>query len=162
MNAPAQRGSANYENYRNACILVVEDNADHAVIIDKAIQQTMPDVKRTIVSTEEEAIAHLDTCLTQEMEVPKLILLDLYLPDRKNGWQLLDRIKAMPAALSKIPVVLLTYSDNRTDIAESYQRGCASYLIKPSTFDDWLYYFQTLRAYWWETATLPKNQIALF
>ena len=68
----------------------------------------------------------------------------------------------MPSVLSKIPVVLLSHSNARSDIAEAYQRGCSSYLVKPSQFSDWLSYFQTLRSYWWETATLPQSSISLF
>ena len=156
------RDSATYTNFKNARLLVIEDNPDHAVIINKAIEQCLPEVKLVLTSTEEEALDYLNHCQQEEWDTPKLILLDLYLPNRENGWRLLVKIKAMVGTLSKVPVVLLSSSDNRSDIAEAYDRGCSSYLVKPKEFDGWLDYFKTLRTYWWETVTLPKPGVSSF
>lgn len=83
-------------------------------------------------------------------------MLDLYLPNRENGWRLLEQIKSTTGALSKIPVVLFSSSNSQSDIAEAYDRGCSSYLVKPTRTDNWVAYFQMLRTYWWEAVTLPK------
>lgn len=149
-------------NFNGAKLLIIEDNADHAVVIQRAIGQCLPEVKPILITNEDEALAYLNQCSVEVWDLPKLILLDLYLPDRQTGWHLLERIKAMPAALSKVPVVLLSYSNHPSDIAEAYQRGCSSYIVKPNLFTDWLHCFQTLRTYWWETATLPKSGVSLF
>lgn len=150
------------DNFRNASLLVIEDNPDHGKLIKDSIAQCLPEVKIALVSSEAEALSFLNQCLTEEWNYPKLILLDLYLPEPQHGWHLLDQIKAMPAAMGKIPVVLLSQSSNQADIAEAYQRGCSSYLVKPRLAADWIRYFQSLRTYWWETVTLPKVDISLF
>lgn len=154
--------SANQENFRDARLLVIEDNSDHNVFITKAIRQSLPEVKPILITTEEDAHAYLDQCETEEVGFPKLVLLDLYLPERANGWRILDHIKNTSPALTKIPVVLLSSSNSRCDIVAAYERGCASYLVKPAGFDEWIVYFQMLRTYWWETVTLPKVGVSLF
>ena len=162
MITSSNRDSASRSNFKNARLLVIEDNPDHAVFMHRAVRQCLPEVKLVLVTNEKEALVYLSQCQLEEWDVPKLILMDLYLPERQNAWRLLEHIKAMPAALSKIPVVLLSHSTSRCDITEAYERGCASYLVKPSKYDDWLAYFRTLRTYWWETVTLPNVGISMF
>lgn len=162
MTAVNQLSLITRENFKNARLLIVEDNPDHAYIINKAIQQCLPEVKPVIVPTEAEALTYLAQCESDECIMPKLILLDLYLPDSQTGWRLLNQLKTLPSAISKVPVVLLSSSVSPTDIREAYRRGCSSYLVKPSQFENWLAYFQTLRSYWWETVTLPKIEVSLF
>lgn len=156
------RGSPGNTNFKNARLLIIEDNPDHGVLILNAVRQCLPELKVILTSTEDEATAYLDQCRLEEWELPRLILMDLYMPDRQTGWRLLEYVKTTSIALSKIPVVLLSNSSDRSDIAEAYDRGCSSYLVKPTRLEEWLAYFQTLREYWWETVTLPKNEISLF
>lgn len=149
-------------NFKNAKLLIIEDDADHATIITHAAQQSIPEVKTVLVTNEAETLAYLNQCTVLESELPRLILLDLYMPDRQTGWRLLESIRSLPAAL-KIPVILLSRSDSRNDITEAYYRGCSSYLVKPADLPGWEYYFQTMRHYWWETVSLPHtNRFSVF
>lgn len=154
--------SAKQDNFKNAKLLIIDDNADHGVVITNAARHCLPEIKPIILSCEEDALAYLNQCCMEEWELPKLILLDLYLPNRENGWHLLEQIKFGTAALSKIPVVILSGSNDPADITEAYNRGCSSYLVKPDRFDEWISYFQVLRSYWWETVTLPKVNVSIF
>ncbi len=162
MNSSTNTNLAVRANFKNAKLLIIEDNSDEGTIMQDCIRQCLPEVKTILVTTEADALAYLNRCSIEEWELPKLILLDLYLPDRQNGWRLLERIKAMPAAMGKIPVVLLSQSTDKGDISEAYQRGCSSYLVKPRLSTDWLQHFQSLRTYWWETVTLPKIGYSLY
>lgn len=148
-------------NFNRAKVLVIEDSADHWTLIKRAMAQILPEVTPVPVNTPDQALALLSEWCIQEWEMPKLILQDLYLPDRADGWYLLERIKAMAAPCNQIPVVILSSSNYRADIEEAYQRGSASYLIKPTDFAEWLTYFRELRTYWWETVTLPPMQFSL-
>jgi CheY-like chemotaxis protein len=150
------------ENFRNAKLLIIEDNPDHGVVIMNAARYCMPEIKPMILACEQDVQSYLDQCWMEEWELPKLILLDLYLPNRENGWRLLEQIKSGTTALSKIPVVMLSCSNNPDDIAGAYDRGCASYLVKPNRLEEWVSYFQMLRSYWWETVTLPRATIDTF
>lgn len=162
MKSQSSSNPALRDNFRNANLLIIEDNPDHGKLIKDSIDQCLPETKTALVSSETEALLVLNQYRTEEWNYPKLILLDLYLPERENGWRILEQIKAMPAAMGKIPVVMLSQSSCQHDVAEAYQRGCSSYLVKPRLSADWLRYFQSLRTYWWETVCLPKIEISLF
>lgn len=150
------------DNFRNARLLIIDDNADHRFLIQKALQQSMPEVNVTLVANEDEAMAYLNQCQAGDREIPRLVLLDLYLPDRQSGWRLLDYIRDSSTAISKIPVVLFSNSDHRDDVTGSYQRGCSSYVVKPTLVSEWQLYFDLIRSYWWETVTLPKTSFMSF
>jgi two-component system, response regulator len=76
----------------------------------------------------------------------KLILLDLKLP-RVTGLDVLRRLKADPRT-RPIPIVIFTSSAQARDVADSYQAGVNSYVIKPL---DWEVLAEVLRqigSYW--------------
>lgn len=148
-------------NFKGAKLLVIEDSDDHWMFIKSALQYSLPEVTAVRVTTSEQALGLLNDWCIQEWEMPKLIIQDLYLPSREMGWQLLEHIKSLPAPASHIPVVIMSSSEYKSDITESYQRGSSSYLIKPRRFTEWIAYFKELRAYWWETVTLPPMHFSI-
>ncbi|GAB3927792.1 hypothetical protein GCM10028804_33490 [Larkinella terrae] len=113
-------------------------------------------VKAIWVANPQAALNHLNESLAMGIKLPIMILLDLYLPSRESGWQLLQDIKALPEPVPMIPIILLSHSSDSSDISGSYNRGISSYLVKPSDFDSWTQLFQILREYWQETVALPN------
>ena len=152
---PTQTNEISKANFKQAKVLVIEDNEDHWSLIKRAMQQCLPEVTPVWINTADNALEIMRRCGAQEWEMPKLILLDLYLPTRAGGWDLLQHIKSLPPPCNQIPVVILSASGDPADISESYQYGSSSYLVKPTDFPGWLTYFNELRIYWWETVTLP-------
>ena len=148
-------------NFRNAKVLIVEDDDDQWVLMNRAWQQCLNEVTVVRVATIQHAMGLLEEWCYQEWEIPKLILLDLYLPQKADGLQLLAWIKAMPATLSLIPIVMLSSSADPADIDQSYNSGISAYLVKPIEFADWLTYLGELRDYWWGTVTLPPLSLGL-
>ena len=142
---------------RKARILVIEDSTDHLLLIKKALQQSFTDVEAVFMTDEHTAISYLEECVQAGLRLPQLVLLDLYLPERENGWAFLKTVKKMSPEVEQIPVVVFSNSCNSEDIAESYDRGVASYLVKPMNFTEWTDYFLTLKEYWWETVSLPNS-----
>ena len=65
--------------------------------------------------------------------IPKVILLDLKMP-KVNGKEVLKRIKSDPRT-KKIPVVILTSSNEDPDIEQCYDLGANGYVVKPVEFD---------------------------
>ena len=151
----------NKANFKRAKVLIVEDNDDQWLLIQKAMKEVLPEVATVRVSVPVQALVLLEEWETQEWEIPKMILLDLYLPENKDGWDLLQQIKSLPSPFNRIPIVMLSASVSQTDIKTAYEFGVSSYLVKPVDFQDWLTYFQELRTYWWETVTLPPLQYKL-
>ena len=65
--------------------------------------------------------------------IPKVILLDLKMP-KVNGKEVLKRIKSDPRT-KKIPVVILSSSNEDPDIEQCYDLGANGYVVKPVEFD---------------------------
>lgn len=139
-------------------LLIVEDNPDDSTLIQAASEQTMPDVEVVWATSADQALAHLNGCIGAGQPLPKLMLLDLYLPDAGQSWQLLQTLKQPYSPYVWMPVVLISHSDHRTDINDFYQFGGTSYIVKPTTYEQWVSYFETVRIYWWETVTLPSGR----
>ena len=86
---------------------------------------------------------------------PRLVVLDLKLP-KLSGHEVLQRLKVNPHTRS-IPVVILSSSQEKRDIAESYQLGANSYLVKPMDFDEFPDLIGTLARYWLRYNQTPKS-----
>ncbi|MFD2572092.1 response regulator [Spirosoma soli] len=142
--------------YRRGPILVVEDNDDHWFIIQWALQRTLPGVDVVRTSGADETLTYLNTCLANGRKLPELVVQDLYLPQREDGWGLLEAIK-QHHTLRRLPVILLSHSADPEDIEQSYYLRSASYMVKPSSYGQWLNYFEDFRRYWWESVTLPQQ-----
>jgi CheY-like chemotaxis protein len=84
-----------------------------------------------------------------------LILLDLNMP-RKNGREVLQVLKRSPE-LCRIPVVVLTTSQQEADILATYDLGCNSYVQKPVELDQFTEVVRQMGHYWFEVVTLPHG-----
>lgn len=140
-------------NFDRSSLLIVEDNPDHWAIISTALHHVMPQVKAVWVTGEQAALRHLNECLSRDL--PRLILLDLYLPHREQGMSLLKQIKAPSSLFRLIPVLILSTSEAEQDIQETYDWSGTSYIVKPTDGPQWLAYFDALKQYWEMTVTLP-------
>src|SRR5919199_5108297 len=141
---------------RRGPILVVEDNDDHWNIIQCALRRSLPGVEVLRTATVDDTLDYLNDVLDQDKKLPELILQDLYLPMREDGWALLESIK-QHHTFRRLPVVVLSCSDDPEDIEQSYYMRSTSYMVKPTAFGDWLDYFEDFRRYWWEAVTLPRS-----
>jgi CheY-like chemotaxis protein len=77
---------------------------------------------------------------------PDLILLDLNLP-RKDGHQVLAEIKG-DDNLRRIPVVMLTTSENERDVNRAYELEANCYVTKPSDLDELVGIMQSIHFFW--------------
>ncbi|CAN5374838.1 hypothetical protein BH09BAC4_BH09BAC4_15850 [soil metagenome] len=139
---------------RQIPIMVVEDNADQWLIIRSALTQCFPEVSPVWVNNTAQMITYLETNAQDANKCPRLILADLYLPRREDGWALLDFIGKYNFE-RKPQVIILSASQDSGDIAKSYTYNIASYIVKPDTYHQWLNCFYTFRRYWWEVVSLP-------
>lgn len=71
-----------------------------------------------------------------------------------DGRKTLEAIKSN-AGLRKIPVVILTTSDDERDIEGCYALGANTYVQKPVDLDGLFAAIQRLKEYWFEIAILP-------
>jgi len=78
--------------------------------------------------------------------LPDIVLLDLKMPGI-DGHEVLRKIKTTEI-LKRLPVIILTSSNEEGDRAMSYDRGANSYLVKPVSFDDFLKVVKQVSDYW--------------
>jgi CheY-like chemotaxis protein len=76
--------------------------------------------------------------------VPLCILLDINMP-RINGLEILTRLKLK---FPSIPVIMLTSSNESSDIGRAYTLGANSYIVKPVNLDKFIQIAQQINLYW--------------
>lgn len=86
---------------------------------------------------------------------PAIILLDLNMPGI-DGREVLAEIKKHDET-KKIPVVVLTTSDDQRDVNISYSHGANSYIRKPVSADDLFRTIELFKEYWLKLAILPRG-----
>lgn len=131
-------------------ILLVEDNPHDEALTIRALRQEGLADNVVVVRDGAEALALLlgDGAATHPEAgvVPAVILLDLKLP-KVDGHEVLRRIRA-DERTCLVPVVVLTSSDERRDVQESYRCGANSYVCKPIDFAELSETIQLLGRYW--------------
>ena len=132
---------------------MIDDSDEDQELIQLALRQVMPDLELTRANGCEQALELLATRYSDRF--PHLILLDWYLPGPADGSQLLQTLKDPASVYRSIPVVVLSHSDSPDDIQRAYDLGCASYIVKSATQQDWLTVFTVWEKYWWQTVTGP-------
>jgi CheY-like chemotaxis protein len=73
-------------------------------------------------------------------------MLDLKMP-KVDGIEVLRRIKSH-ARTRHIPVVVMTSSDEQSDVAKTYDLGVNSYLVKPLDFAQFANMSRNAGLYW--------------
>jgi len=115
-------------------IVMIEDDEGHARLIEKNIRRA--GISNTIRHFTDGA-SGLDFVLNAgdgpAAGGPALMLLDLNLPDM-NGVEILARIKAEPR-LKRMPIVVLTTTDDKVEVERCYDLGCNVYITKPVEYE---------------------------
>lgn len=124
-------------------VLLVEDDVVDAMTVRRAFR----DLKLTNpLAHATDGEAALDYLRDPTNATPCVILLDLNMP-RMNGVEFIEIVKADPV-LKMIPIVVFTTSTDRSDIAESYRRSAAGYIVKPVDYHAFVDVIATVGLYW--------------
>jgi CheY-like chemotaxis protein len=140
-------------------ILLVEDHPGAVELTKRALEKGNI-VNELVVTTDgqetldylfgEGAYAGRDTS-----ELPALTLLDLKLP-KVSGFEVLRRIRSDPRT-RRLPVVILTSSQQEQDLASSYDLGVNSYIRKPIDFHHFVRAVSHLGSYWLDLNEQPPK-----
>jgi len=77
---------------------------------------------------------------------PAVVLLDLKLP-KVNGLEVLQKVRGT-GFLRSMPVVMLTSSQEETDVVKSYELGVNAYVVKPVEFKQFVTAIADLGIFW--------------
>ena len=125
-----------------ATILLVEDNQDDESLTVRALRMGTT----ANVEVARDGQAALDSLFDDAKDMPRLVLLDLNLPE-VDGLQVLRRIREDDRT-RLTPVVILSGFNAPIDIVAAYRYGANSYVRKPIDFDRFAEVIRQLGLYW--------------
>ncbi|OAN44030.1 two-component system response regulator [Paramagnetospirillum marisnigri] len=138
-------------------VLLVEDNQDDVELAMHAFSGSTVAPEIIVAHDGEEALDYLFAngrhAQRETRDLPSLVLLDLQLPGI-GGLEVLRRLRER-AETRRVPVVILTTSDDQADIIGGYDRGVNSYIRKPVGFDSFREMVRQLEHYWLITNVAP-------
>lgn len=144
---------------RPAVILLADDDPGDQNLTRRAFAKAKLSNDLRIVADGEEALDYLlhrgryaDPASAPR---PDLVLLDLNMP-KLDGREVLRQIRARDD-LRRLPVIVMTTSQQEEDILRSYDLGANSYLTKPVSMEGFLRVAEGLDDYWFQLVVLPPT-----
>jgi len=128
-------------------ILLVEDNQSDIELTKRAFEKGHIRNKLVVAEDGQEALNYLfDTGIADGSHLPTVVLLDLKLP-KVDGLEVLRHIRTNDRT-KRLPVVILTSSNEERDMIECYNLGANSYIRKPVDFNQFAEAVRQLGLYW--------------
>jgi CheY-like chemotaxis protein len=141
----------NNVSYKQATILLVEDDDIDAKIVERAFQKLR--IANTIIRATDGVMA-LEFLKDGTVSRPYIILLDLNMP-KMGGLEMLKELRADKNLNNSIVFVLTTSKDDEDKIA-AYNHNIAGYIVKEKLqngFDELV----KLLDYYWRIVELPEH-----
>jgi CheY-like chemotaxis protein len=119
-------------NHHVSNVLIVDDDEGHAILIRENLEAAG---LRARIEHFSDGQALLDFFAKGGSSPPEtyLVLLDIRMP-KVDGIEVLRRLKADPG-LAKLPVIMLTTTDDTREIDRCYALGCSGYIQKPVDYE---------------------------
>ena len=133
-------------------ILLVEDDRVDVMTVERALKELKVTNPLVHSANGEEALGYLRR---ESNKKPCVILLDLNMP-KMNGIEFLKIVKA-DEELKKIPVIVLTTSEDEQDKVESFELSVAGYIVKPTDYKKFVETVRTIDLYW-TLSKLPDGE----
>jgi two-component system response regulator len=124
-------------------ILFVENDAKDRLLI-QSVLSSWDHIKQVMFVTDGvEALKYLENSVTN---FPFVIVIDLQMP-KIDGLELIRKIRAN-SKYSFVPIVMFSSSNQKADIAASYQNGASAYIVKPLGFVEFSRAIKTIMSFW--------------
>ena len=136
---------------RSSAILHVENDPDDIFITQRAFKKVGVSNPAPSVENGEQAVSYLlgkgKFENRKDYPLPSVILLDWNMP-LMSGSDFLQWLRSQVGALRRLPVVVLTSSNNDADMRQAYELGANGYLVKPGTHDGFQDMARVFAEYW--------------
>jgi CheY-like chemotaxis protein len=123
-------------NLQPLVIIIAEDDAGHARLIERNLGRGgMPNAVQHFENGQEvlDFLFMRGPGPHRKKDTAYLLMLDIRMP-KVDGVETLRQIKEDPA-LRKLPVIMLTTTDDPREIERCHLLGCNSYIVKPVDYD---------------------------
>jgi CheY-like chemotaxis protein len=141
----------------NAVILLVEDRSDDVLLMLRSFERAGIKAPFVVAQDGDEAIQYLSEAGKYSNRdthpIPDLVLLDLKLP-KTDGFEVLQWIRSRPELLG-LRVVVLTSSQQISDVNKAYALGANSFLVKPMDVDGLVELSGLIAANWFQWSSVP-------
>ncbi|HEX5934637.1 MAG TPA: response regulator [Pseudorhizobium sp.] len=130
---------------KEVTIVMVEDDEGHARLIEKNVRRAGVNNEIVPFTNGNSALDYIlgsDRSGNSVQDRHLLILLDLNLPDM-SGIDILEKVKSNPHA-KRLPVVILTTTDDEREIQRCYDLGANVYITKPVDYDSFAHAIRQL------------------
>ncbi|MBE9031431.1 response regulator [filamentous cyanobacterium LEGE 11480] len=134
---------------RQFSLLLIEDDDVDVMNVQRALRKNHLDIPLQRAAHGLEALEILDDCYGDSSSGERdnlIILLDLNMP-KMGGLEFL-RILRSRENMCKIPVIILTTSDQPQDLAAAYELNVAGYIVKPVDFHEFVEMIGIITRYW--------------
>jgi CheY-like chemotaxis protein len=141
-------------------VLLVEDSPNDAELTRTALAESGLANEVMWVKDGQEALDYLHrkgAYAGRPSTCPLVVLLDLKMP-KVDGLQVLKSIKEDPG-LKALPVVMLTSSNEESDLARSYGLGVNAYVVKPVGFPEFMDAIKELGLFWAVVNQPPPSSV---
>lgn len=135
-------------------VLMIEDNPDDVLLTEEVLSETKVHINLSVVENGVQAMAFLRReGRYASAPRPDLILLDINLP-KIDGFDVLREIKG-DDTLRRIPVIILTSSEDEEDILNAYDLYSNCFITKPVDLDQFARVVHMISDFWLTIVRLP-------
>ncbi len=135
---------------KNKKVILVEDNLADVELVRISIRELENPIELVHVGDGQELLNFLKTAVLSEIAV---IMLDLNMP-RVSGIDVLRYMHEDPL-LKKVPVVMFTTSNSKTDILKCYELGAKAFVCKPLDIFEFNQAIRSIVEFWTGINMLP-------
>ena len=132
-------------------VLFVEDDLNDIFLVQRAFKLARIDHPPQVVTDGQEAINYLrgdgKYADRAAYPLPSLVVMDIRMP-LKTGFEVLEWVKRQEGPLRRIPIVIVSGSDNPADINRAYELGANAYMVKPMDYRAIEHLFDSITHYW--------------
>jgi CheY-like chemotaxis protein len=131
-------------------VLIVDDNGDDIVMLQRAFAKGTPQVPLQVARSGKQALEYLkgagEFADRTAFPLPRLMILDLKMPGI-DGFEIISWVRN-ESDCRELPIVILSSSNDPTDMGRAHKLGANAYHIKPNDPNALVGMVEGLRAYW--------------